>query len=86
MLSIDPHDLEAAMPTLTDKLRELQVTLSEEEQGVFAEIIRSASDYTRENREQQMTGARYAKPISATATFKMKQHIIDLPSTLAQRK
>lgn len=81
-MSIDPHALEAAMPTLISKLQELQRQLTPAEQGVFKEVIRSAALHTSSTLQAQALGERYAKPISASATLSMKRQLVDLPYTL----
>ena len=81
-MALDPHDLDAAMPTLVDKLKDLRKQLGEAEVGAFDEIIRSAALHTDSTLQSQGAGAMYTKPISATATMSMKQQMVNLPSIL----
>jgi hypothetical protein len=80
---LDPHKLEDAMPTLINKLRELQQELSPAEKKVFDEIINSAARHTDSVVSAQYKGAQFTKPISAAATLRMKHQMIDLPKTLS---
>ena len=82
MKNFEPHELERAMSTLVEKLRELKKDLTEEEQNAFDEIIKSAALYTEGTKSLKAQGAIYAKPISATATLNMKEQIISLPEKL----
>lgn len=81
-----PQELEAALPGLISKLKDLQTNLSEEEKIVFAEIIESAALHTQ-NVEADNEGSgkdliEFAKPKSVHSTTKMKQQYLELPKTL----
>ncbi len=78
-------ELETALPSLISKLKEMQLSLSPEEQKVYGEIIKSASLHT--NQAQSSEDLRpgillFAKPKSAYATRSMKNQFKDLPKQL----
>lgn len=77
------QELESALPTLTDKLKALEADLSEDERAVFSSIVNSAALHLERlqalGRTQDST---YFKPISAVATVKVREHLLELPHTL----
>lgn len=79
--------LEAALPTLTKKLKELGASLSPEEQAVFSSIINSAATHLKSISAVEATAEiRYMKPISAVATPAVRKQILSLPRTLGLNK
>jgi len=80
------EELEAALPTLTDKLKALQRDLSEDERAVFSSIVNSAALHLE--RLQTLAGGAedaemsFFKPISAVATTTVRRHLLELPHTL----
>lgn len=79
--------LEAALPTLTKKLKALTSTLSREEQAVFSSIVNSAALQLKAAEAIESTAeVRYAKPISAVATVAVRKRILQLPKTLGLNK
>lgn len=82
-IELDEEALEASLPTLTKKLRELESELTEDERAVFSGIVNSAAMHLQsiqaigDNAE-----IRYEKPISAAATASVRQHMLGLPETL----
>jgi hypothetical protein len=82
MKSIPKDELDAAMPSLVEKLKQMRASLTPEQRAPLDEIIRSASDYSREHGQVQSNGARYAKPKSTSATLNMKRQIASLADTL----
>lgn len=76
------EELDAAMPVLVQKLKELNQHLSPTEQNSLEEILWSASSYVKDNMQGESLGAKYAKPKSSTATINMKQQIASLPESL----
>lgn len=75
--------LEAALPTLTKKLKELQGGLSEEEKAVFSSIVSSAALHLKSMDALGTTAKiEYAKPISAAATVGVRKSIVALPKKL----
>ena len=81
---LDGPCLEAALPTLTAKLMQLQNGLSDEERGLFADIINSAADHLATLRPNDLEGTNlsYAKPISTHATTEVRAHLLSLPEKL----
>ena len=85
MQTVKPADLEKAMPALVEKLKQLQSTLSLEEQVVFGEIIQSAAKHTlavQSHDEGSQAGAVFSKPMSVHATSAMKRDFLSLPKIL----
>jgi hypothetical protein len=81
--SLDSYQLEKSLPTLTEKLRELQSELSDEERAVFSSIVSSAALHLQSMKAIESTAEiRYAKPISAAATTAVRNHLLRLPETL----
>ena len=79
-----PEELEAALPSLVNKLKELQATLSPQEQVVFGEIIESAALHTQSvqaDDEGIHDKILFAKPKSVHSTTKMKAEYLKLPAT-----
>ena len=80
---IDAKALEASLPSLTAKLRELEGQLSEDERAVFSSIVNSAALHLEAMQAISGTAqVRYSKPISAVATVAVRQHLLHLPQTL----
>jgi len=78
------EQLEAAFPTLMEKLRELNKDLSEEDRTVFAAIINSATEHAsflNDNNGSVDTLA-YNKPIQAIATPGIRKMIMELPESI----
>ena len=83
----DAHALEASLPTLTQKLEALQKTLSPEERAVFSSIVNSAALHLQSMQAISPTAeVRYSKPISAAATVRVREQLIDLPKKLGLNK
>lgn len=83
--NIESAELEAALPSLITKLRELQQGLSAEERIVFEEIIQSAALHTlsvQAHVEGNPDIYLYAKPKSVQATTSMKAQYIQMPKYL----
>lgn len=80
---LNSEALEAALPTLTKKLKELQNGLSADEKAVFSSIVSSAALHLK-SMEAIGTTAKieYAKPISAAATAGVRKSIVALPKKL----
>jgi hypothetical protein len=83
-VEFEAAELEAALPTLTDKLKALQGELNEDERAVFSSIVNSAALHLE--RLQALSGGDSAemafKPISAVATTTVRDHLLELPHTL----
>lgn len=81
---LDTTCLEAALPTLTAKLMQLQDGLTEEEQVLFADIVNSAAEHLATLRPNDLEGTNlsYAKPISTIATASVRTHLLSLPQKL----
>jgi hypothetical protein len=74
--------LEAALPSLISKLKELQSGLNADERQVFAEIIESAANHTvfvQADDEGRHDKKLFAKPKSAHSTVAMKKQYLRLP-------
>jgi hypothetical protein len=85
--TLDAEALEAALPTLTKKLKELQKGLSEEEQAVLSSIVNSAALHLKSMQAIESTAEiQYAKPISAAATVGVRKKLLELPKTLGLNK
>jgi hypothetical protein len=79
--------LEAALPTLTKKLKELTKNLTPDEQQVFSSIVNSAAIQLKAASAIESTAeVRYRKPISAVATVAVRKQILRLPKTLGLDK
>jgi|GEM_PF-4900979 hypothetical protein len=80
--------LEAALPSLVEKLKALAETLSPDERVVFSEIIESAADHSEVVTAHDEGDLRivYAKPKSVYSTASMKREYIKLPKTLGLKK
>jgi hypothetical protein len=77
------EELEAALPSLTEKLKALQGDLSEDEQAVFSSIVNSAALHLESLQTLGTTAeVQYFKPISAVATTRVREHLLDLPHEL----
>lgn len=80
---LDAAALEAALPTLAEKLGLLSADLTVDERAVLSSIVTSASLHLRElqkgNEEALFV---FAKPISAAATPEIRMGLIDLPEQL----
>ncbi len=85
--AVNSKALEASLPTLTKKLRELQKGLSKDEQAVFSSIINSASLHLQSTSAIESTAEiRYMKPISAVASVGVRKTLVGLPKTLGLDK
>jgi hypothetical protein len=80
--------LEAALPTLTKKLKQMQQTMSRDELAIFSSIVNSAAMQLKSAAaiEDDVAEVRYAKPISAVATTAVRNQILRLPKTLGLNK
>ncbi|MET9426200.1 MULTISPECIES: hypothetical protein [unclassified Streptomyces] len=80
---LDAAALEAALPTLAEKLGILSAELTADERAVLSSIVTSASMHLQElqkgNEEALFI---FAKPISAAATPEIRNRLIDLPGEL----
>lgn len=82
-MPINQETLEAALPTLTNKLAALTGKLTEEERAVFSSIVNSAALHLKSMDAISSTAAvEYAKPISAAATVVVRNGLVDLPGAL----
>lgn len=80
---INATALEAALPTLTEKLSGLSASLTENERAVLSSIVTSASLHLKELQDINIEAAYiYSKPISAAATPAIRTQLLDLPETL----
>jgi hypothetical protein len=80
---LDAAALEAALPTLTEKLAGLSATLTEDERAVLSSIVTSASLHLKELQDITVEAEYiYSKPISAAATPTIRAQLLDLPETL----
>jgi hypothetical protein len=80
---LDSRALEAALPSLTEKLRALEEALSDDERQVFSSIVNSAAIHLETIQAMsETTELAYAKPISAVATLGVRDHLMALPVTL----
>lgn len=81
-------ELEAALPSLIDKLKELQKSLSPEEKLVLSEIIESAALHTDlvEAHEEGAPELAYTKPKSVHSTVAMKKQYKQLPEVLGLKQ
>ncbi|MET9496306.1 hypothetical protein [Streptomyces sp. NPDC006552] len=80
---LDAAALEAALPTLAEKLAVLAGDLSTDERAVLSSIVTSASlnlqELQKGNEEALFV---FAKPISAAATPEIRSRLIGLPNEL----
>lgn len=78
------QELEAALPGLVDKLKQLSATLSDDERVVFKEIIESAARHTQliQAHDQGSVDIVYAKPVQVHSTVGMKEEYLQLPAKL----
>jgi hypothetical protein len=80
---LDSAALEAALPTLTEKLAALAGDLSDSERQVLSSIVSSSALHLEKladiNAEAEYI---YSKPISAAATPEVRSHLMQLPETL----
>jgi len=84
---LDTEALNASLPSLTRKLKELQKGLSEEEQAVFSSIINSAALHLESTKAIDAAAEiRYMKPISAVASVTVRNTLLKLPKTLNLNK
>lgn len=80
---LDSAALEAALPTLTDKLAELASDLSPSEREVLSSIVTSSAMHLEKLRDINAEAEYiYSKPISAAATPEVREHLLALPETL----
>jgi hypothetical protein len=80
---LDAAALEAALPTLTEKLASLSESLTEDERAVLSSIVTSSSLHLRELQKVNAEAAYiYSKPISAAATPTIRAQLLTLPETL----
>ena len=80
---LQASDLEEALPTLTQKLREMQQLLSPEEQAVLRSIVKSAATHLQSMDAVEINEkVRYFKPISAAASPAVRSNLIQLPKIL----
>jgi hypothetical protein len=80
---LDSAALEAALPTLTEKLAGLAAELTASEREVLSSIVTSSALHLEKlqdiNAEAEYI---YSKPISAAATPEVRNHLLQLPTTL----
>jgi len=80
---LDSAALEAALPTLTEKLAGMAAELSPSEREVLSSIVTSSALHLEKlqdiNAEAEYI---YSKPISAAATPEVRNHLLALPETL----
>jgi hypothetical protein len=76
--------LEAALPTLVEKLRELNKDLSDEDKSVFAAIINSATEHASflSVTDGSIDAPAYSKPIQAITTLGIRKIIMGLPDSI----
>jgi hypothetical protein len=80
---LDSAALEAALPTLTDKLAALATELSPSEREVLSSIVTSSALHLEKLQDINMEAEYiYSKPISAAATPEVRNHLLQLPETL----
>jgi len=80
---LDAAALEAALPTLTEKLAGLAESLTEDERAVLSSIVTSSSLHLRELQKVNAEAAYiYTKPISAAATPSIRAQLLTLPERL----
>ncbi|MFF7275835.1 hypothetical protein [Streptomyces griseorubiginosus] len=82
-IELDAAALEAALPTLTEKLGLLSADLSADERAVLSSIVTSAALHLEELQKVDAEGLYiFAKPISAAATPEIRMGLIGLPGEL----
>jgi hypothetical protein len=80
---LDSAALEAALPTLTEKLAGLSAELSASEREVLSSIVTSSALHLEKLQDINMEAEYiYSKPISAAATPEVRNHLLSLPETL----
>jgi hypothetical protein len=80
---LDSAALEAALPTLTEKLAGLAMELSPSEREVLSSIVTSSALHLEKLQDINMEAEYiYSKPISAAATPEVRNHLLQLPETL----
>lgn len=80
---LDEVALEAAIPTLTEKLSSMSASLTEDERTVLSSIITSASLHLKQLQDVNFeANYSFAKPISAAATPSIRAQLLDLPEAL----
>lgn len=80
---LDAAALEAALPTLTEKLAALAAGLSEDEKAVLSSIVTSSSLHLQELQQTNPEAVYiFSKPISAAATPEIRNHLVNLPEAL----
>lgn len=80
---LDSAALEAALPTLTDKLAALATELTESEREVLSSIVTSSAMHLEKLQDINVEAEYiYSKPISAAATPEVRNHLLQLPETL----
>lgn len=80
---LDAAALEAALPTLTDKLAELAGALTEDERAILSSIVTSSSIHLKELQDVNVEAEYiYSKPISAAATPEIRMRLLALPQAL----
>jgi hypothetical protein len=85
---LSSEQLEAAFPTLMEKLRELNKDLSAEDKSVFAAIINSATEHASflDENNGSVDKLAYNKPIQAIATTGIRKMIMELPESIGVAK
>ena len=80
---LDSAALEAALPTLTEKLAQMAMELSPSEREVLSSIVTSSALHLEKLQDINMEAEYiYSKPISAAATPEVRNHLLALPETL----
>ncbi len=80
---LDSAALEAALPTLTEKLAQMAMELSPSEREVLSSIVTSSALHLEKLQDINMEAEYiYSKPISAAATPEVRNHLLQLPETL----
>jgi hypothetical protein len=77
------QELEKSLPGLIKKLRELKLDLNVAETAVFSSIVNSAALHLDAIQALRPTASvSYLKPISAVATVRVRDTLINLPAVL----
>jgi hypothetical protein len=79
------NPLEAALPSLVEKLKVMKASLSEDEKKVFGDIILSAAKHTealQAAKDGALEKIRYMKPMSVHGTEAIRDQFIKLPQQL----
>ncbi|TDV57695.1 hypothetical protein [Actinophytocola oryzae] len=80
---LDSAALEAALPTLTEKLAALAGELTDSEREVLSSIVTSSALHLEKLQDINVEAEYiYSKPISAAATPEVRSHLLALPETL----